>query len=452
MRQIRSVTMQLWAHAASWNADQWIDALGFAGLFLFSFGVFYRPFRVHMGLFFMGLAFVLKARTFEKGMLRDNLLLLSIIFLLFLWVRTSYAAAEFKEYQPLIYAGALRSLQIGFFIAFLVAFWMHRAAGGWDWMILALLGGFIARVLQKLDGLNLAETFQALWSGAARAAFGSTSNRFGLWNAVILLACMVLHRQLWGPADRKWVHAARKVFWALMTVASLLGLAFSQSRSAWIGALLILPPAVMWKWYRRNKLRIRPKIMVAFLGGLFVLILLFANVFEQRILSSGNSYLEILSGEINIDEATGDVNIDSISQRVWFYKLFWEKWKARPWFGYGPGTSAMLIKNSSEAYAPIAIYTHFHDLGLDILIQLGIVGFLFYGALFYFLVQQLWRGKRCERIEFDYFVFVLGAMALVVMGCISGQLLGDYKGVYLVGFLGGMAYASKFTPKASPIP
>ena len=400
----------------------------------------------------MGLAFVFRAKTFEKGMVKDHLFILSILFLLFLCARTYYAAVEFKEYQPLIYEAALRSLQIGFFIAFIVAFWMHRAAGGWDWMMLALLAGFIARVLQKLDWLILAKTFQTLWSSAARAGFGSTPNRFGLWNAVILLACMVLYRKLWGKAERKFIFYARKVFWALMTVASLFGLAFSQSRSAWIAAILIIPPAMIWKWYQRNKLRISLKIVAAFFCGLIVLISLFANVFEQRILSSGNSYLEILSGKIDIDETTGDVNIDSISQRLLIYKLFWEKWEARPWFGYGPGTSAMLIRNSSEEYVPIAVYTHFHNLGLDILIQLGIVGLLFYGALSYFLVQQLWCGKRSKSIDSDYFVFVLGALALIVIGCISGQLMGDYKGVYLVGFLGGMAYASKFTQKASPMP
>jgi O-antigen ligase len=230
----------------------------------------------------------------------------------------------------------------------------------------------------------------------------------------------------------------------VMTVASTAGLIFSQSRSAWAATVLILSPVLIWKWYRSNRLRIKTRTLIVVLSAAAAGLTLFSNIIERRLLTGGETYTQILTGDIDIQTQTGDDNVDSLYERLLIYRLFWEKWRARPWTGYGPGTPEILIATSAGEYARIARYNHFHNLGFDILIQFGAVGLLFYGALGWLIIRALWQGRRDGSIPFDYFLFVLSALALVLASCLTGQAMRDYKGVYLVGFLGGMAYSSKF--------
>lgn len=429
---------------AGLQRSQWIDLAGGAGLLLFSFGVFYRPLLVQEGLLLMAAAFILRCRSWHPTVTRDPLIVLSVAFLLLLLVRTVLAAAEFQSHRAAIIEGALRAIQIGFFAVFLTAFWMHRFESRWDWLVVALLAGFALRVVRKLDWSNLTGAFQLFWSGEVRAALGSTPNRFGLWNAIILLACVVLHRQIMGNSVRKSVGYARKAFWVFITATSLMGLLFSQSRSAWIAAVLTILPAMIWKLRRRIRTRIRSGVAVAAVFGLIALSAVVWDVMENRVHLHADAYLDILYGDSHLDGQTQNAALDSIAERLLIYRFFGEKWKERPWFGYGPGTSAILIHTAPEEYARISVWNHFHNLAFDILIQLGIVGLLFYAACAYFVFKQLWRDRRSGRMNPDYFVFLFGALMLVLIGSLPGQALGDYKGVYLVGFLGGMAYACRF--------
>lgn len=432
------------------NRSEWIDFAGWAGLLLFSFGVFYRTLLVHEGLLLMAAAFLLRCRPLTSTLLRDPLIMLSFAFLLLLAARTVSAAAEFQAHRSLILEGALRSIQIGFFAVFLAAFWMHRWERRWDWLVVALLAGFALRVLRKLDWSNLTATFQSFWSGEVRAAIGSTPNRFGLWNAILLLACVALPRQIWGRSENTPVRWARKGFWGLITVTSLMGLVFSQSRSAWIAAVVIILPAILWKLSRRVRTRTRATAAAAALLAMLASIVVFWDVLEHRVHLQPDAYLDILQGEGRSDDQAETVALDSIAERLLIYRLFGEKWKERPWFGYGPGTSAILIAGAPEDYARIAVQNHFHNLALDILIQLGIAGLLFYAAFAYLVFRQLWQGRRSGQMHPDYFVFLFGALMLVLIGSLPGQALGDYKGVYLVGFLGGMAYAHRFAAGDAP--
>jgi O-antigen ligase len=432
------------------NRSGWIDLAGSAGLLLFSFGVFYRTLLVHEGLLLMAAAFAFRCRSLKLTVLRDPLILLSFAFLLLLLVRTLLAVAEFPEHRSAILEGALRSVQIGFFAVYVAAFWMHRCEGRWDWLVVTLLAGFALRVLRKLDWSDLAGTFQSFWIGEVRAAIGSTPNRFGLWNAVILLACLVLHRQIWGTSENKAVRYARTGFWGFIAAASLMGLFFSQSRSAWIAAAVTILPAVMWKLGRGVRARMRTKAAVAALFGLVALMGVFWDVLENRVHLDADDYLDILYGNGHLEGQTQNVAMDSIAERLLIYRLFGEKWSQRPWFGYGPGTSAILIHTASEEFARISVWNHFHNLAFDILIQLGIAGLLFYAAFAYLVFKQLWHGRRSGQLGPDYFVFLFGALMLVLIGSLPGQALGDYKGVYLVGFVGGMAYACRFAAIKPP--
>jgi len=437
-RQPHFLILQAWTHAREWNRYQWSDALGLLGLFLFSFGVFYRTLLVNEGLLLMGLAFALRIKALEKGVMRDPLLILSTAFLLFLLIRTYFAAVEFKEYQSLVLEGMLKLFLFGFLVVFLVAFWMNRYQNRWNQLVIALFAGHIVRVIRKFDWATFYNQFDLIWNGVIRIGWGSTVNRFGLWSAVIFFGCVILYRHIWGPRkqDNKIIYWLRVMLWMLAATLSGAGLVYSQSRSAWLAAVLVIPVILFYQFYQMKKLQIKP---VVFIGVLLVAISFMTNlpdVVEKRLFLS--------------DDIIHNENIKlSINARLLLYKLSWEKWQERPWFGYGPGTSKVIINQAEDEFPEIGIWDHFHNFALDIMFQLGIVGMLFYSTSFYLIIQQIFSAQKHGRIDRHYFLFALVGLILMVITGLSGQPFADYKGLFLFGFLGGICYQSKFSSHIS---
>jgi len=439
LKQFHLALLRAWNRVREWNRCQWSDALGLLGLFLFSFGVFYRTLLVHEGLLLMGLAFALRIKTLEKGVMRDPLLILSTAFLLFLLIRTYFAATEFKEYQSLVLEGMLKSFLFGFFVVFVVGFWMNRYQGRWNELMIALFAGHVAKVIRSLDWDTFYTGFDLIWNGAERLRLGSTVNRFGLWSDVILFGCLILYRHIWGTRthNNKFIYWSRVVFWMLVTTLAGAGLVFSQSRSAWMAAVLILPFIFFSLFYQTKKFQLKPVVLI---GVLLVIVALMTNlpaVVKKRLLLSDNPFY---NESIKI----------AIDSRLLLNRLAWEKWKERPLVGYGPGTSEVIIKQAEGEYAIVSNHDHFHNVAFNIMVHLGIVGMLFYGSAFYLIIRQLFRAKKLGRIESHYFLFILVGLALMMICGLSGEPFGDYKGVFLFGFLGGICYESKFLSHISP--
>jgi O-antigen ligase len=349
-RQPHLITLRAWNRVRDWNRCQWSDALGLLGLFLFSFGVFYRTLLVHEGLLLMGLAFALRIRTLEKGVMRDPLLILSAAFLLFLLIRTYYTLSEFKEYQSLIWEDMLKLFLFGFLVVFLVAFWMNRYQDRWNQLVIALFAGHIVRVFRKFDWGIFYYEFDKIWNGVYRIGWGSTVNRFGLWSAVIFFGCVILYRHIWGARrqSNELMYWLRVMLWTLAVILSGAGLVYSQSRSAWLAAVLVIPVMLFFQFHQRKKLKLKP---VVFIGVLLVVISFMTNlpaVVENRLFLSTNPfYNESFKA--------------AIDARLLLYRLSWEKWKERPWFGYGPGISEVIIKQTEDEYALVRMYNHFHN-------------------------------------------------------------------------------------------
>jgi O-antigen ligase len=382
----------------------------------------------------MAVAFIFKLKCLDKKIFRDQLLLLSFGFLFFLSILTLFAFSEFQEHQPLILDGMLKSLQLGYFVLFLVAFWMNRYQNLWSWCVIALFAGHMVRIFRTFDWEAFQSGFRLIWAGAERLRLGSTVNRFGLWNAVILLGCIVLCRHLWGTraSNHRIVFWTRVMFWALVTLIASAGLVFAQSRSAWLAAILVIPAVCLYQWVGQRQIKLKS---IGISAGILLLVSVITNlptVFKTRLFLSENAFYNA-----SIRNAA--------DTRLLLYRLAWEKWGERPWVGFGPGTSEIIIKQAGDEYAAIIIWDHFHNIALDIMVQLGVVGIIFYGFLLYLIIRQLIIAKKMGFIETPYYLFTLGSLAIIMIAGLFGQPFGDYKGIFLFGFLGGMCYHSKST-------
>jgi len=422
------------------NLNRWVDRGGVFGLYAFSFGIFYKQAVVKDGLVFMILATIFKFTSFRKWLIRHNLFLIATFFLIFVLARAIVAAIEFTEYHELIMNHAA-FYGFTFFQVILVSYWMANLRGQWHYLLIAMMTGFLSQILRQQNWSSIIGKAHLYWTGAERIEFGSPASVYGVWCAIIFLACILLFRKLWGPPKFRLRQTARVFLWFVILSVSAIGIVLSQSRSALIGTFFISLPIAVFHLYRTHQFKIRNWIAItAFLIVAFSLTN-FISVIKTRLPEA--NFLSVIHGETSWNSISGTHR--SISERLFLYKNAWELWKKQPIFGYGPGVSSVHLRLIYDTHTDkIAKYTHFHNFFLDILVQLGMIGLLFYMIFFFKLVQQLIRCQRKGDMGLDVFLFVLGSFAFIGISCLTDQPLNHPKGLYLLVFLGGTCYTETF--------
>jgi O-antigen ligase len=406
------------------SLNQWIETAGVVGLFVFVFGILLRKSIAHAGIITMGVTFGFSLKDRWREVMRDRLVQLSAAFFVFLVIRAFLATLEFPEHKVMIVVGALKLFGAGFLLAYVVAFWLDRSRGAWDEMIIVLMVGFLVQILRQTDWAHFSEMVSLIAAGNQRATFGFSTNRFGLFSALIFLACMLLHRQIWGPRDKVFWHKTRLVFWSLMCSLSLWGLVFSQSRSAWLAFALVMPATAI---YKLRHARIT-KLKILLLIGCIVLIS--AVVFNiPKILR-----IRLSSG----------IDSESVSARLSLYQIAWQNWKKYPLVGRGPGTSWIMIQQAGEEYNALKLFDHLHNVVFDIGAQTGIVGVISYVLSFYLILMQTFTSRGERNSGQEYIHFASGGIAMILLTGIPNQPLSSPHGVYLIGLLGGICYSFKF--------
>jgi O-antigen ligase len=207
-----------------------------------------------------------------------------------------------------------------------------------------------------------------------------------------------------------------------MCLISASGLYLSQSRSAWIAGVIVVPVAAVWNYFQNRKRNWKPLISMA---GLLVLAFFIANcpnLIERRFDLSG------------------------MDSRFRLYHLAWEKWKEQPLVGKGPGTSSILVQQGGDELEleKRTGADHFHNIVLDVAAQIGMIGVVFLGLSFYLVTREVFVVKNANHSDREYILFALSGMVLILLTGIPNQPLASPHGVYLIGFLGGICYSFKF--------
>ena len=390
----------------------------------------------------MALSLTFMLKSLGREVLRDRLFVLSLLFLLFLAVRSVLAAFEFTGHVISIAEGALKLLGAGFFGVFVFAFWMNRARGKWSELLLVLMAGYLFQILRQIDWVHLSDFIFRIWTGEERATFGFSTNRFGLFSAVVLLACLLLYRHLWGSPDKKSWYLARIWFWATMCLISLSGIVFSQSRSSWAAAFIVISGTLLCKSYLTKKLNLK-LVMAAILTVLLVFTVTNGpKIIERR-------------GIFGLEHYASGFN-----SRLRLYTYGVEQWMRHPLMGHGPGTSHLLISRGGEELIAEREADHFHNVLIDTMAQIGVIGVGFFVLMLFLIIRELFHARSAGTVDRDFFLYCLGGMALLMLTGMSAQPIHSPHGVYLLGLLGGICYSFKFsrvnliqaTPTQGPTP
>jgi O-antigen ligase len=335
-----------------------------------------------------------------------------------------------------------------------LAWWLRIARERAEKMLFLVLIGWWIGVVLHIDW--------PAWSRFdffARTGFQLDILLSGIVAGIVILGLTLLVPHHFRASSRRdWVLLAGR---GLAGATALLVLFVAQSRGAWLAFLLVFPLAVAWRVVSP-----RPGRAMQVVAARMALALVVAAPFLG--LASLSLQLRWVPEPVAIpmpaevgQSPAGAVKerpdmAAVIGQRVFpqsdiSFRLRYavqnyglEKWAERPFLGWGPGATEWLIQQSrrSELRNPDkpgleSWIRHFHNTGLEILVQFGLVGVLLFGAALVLVFARLWRAYRHGGLDRSMFLFIAGALLMfVVMSLTNFNLLHPESRALLVLLLG----------------
>lgn len=391
--------------AATPQRNRIFERGGYAAFFIFALTLFWGPAGPYLMLVPLLAYFIYFCRRPASPAARSPLVWLAWIFVLYAAV--SAVTGFFNDpstaaWQEKVVADFFR---IGGFWAVLLAPWLTGAAGPRNRYLLfgLALFGFVAESIGEIPWRELGET--SLRTGLVSGP-NSSAVVAGVFFFLVLIvgATGLVHlAQRRHPA----LTAAVGLAWLALLAILVVYLVITQSRSAWIAlvAVLALLGVALAYWTIRYGNRRQRQ---GFFGVATATVLLLtavgisqSHIFERRIEAAQPAIEKIVTGKLD------ELERGSISYRIWLYQFGLSKVPDKPLFGWSAGGIKALIHD--HAPDKITKFNQVHNMHLEILLALGLVGFaLFYAMVTISFVEVGWA-MRARRLPVEWGTFWMAA-------------------------------------------
>ena len=124
--------------------------------------------------------------------------------------------------------------------------------------------------------------------------------------------------------------------------------------------------------------------------------------------------------------------------------FFGQQWLKRPLTGFGPGRTPELLQAAGNTFARLKPYRHLHNSYLQILLETGLIGFMFYLLLFSLLIVRL-RGRH-DRVA-DW---LKGSLMMLAFFAFFNHPIDSHQGPTVIALLTGLVLAGK--PQTRKVP
>ncbi len=206
---------------------------------------------------------------------------------------------------------------------------------------------------------------------------------------------------LWGLLACAWGFINQKIrasIALLMACFLLLGIALTQSRTAWLGLTLLV--VATWAWRRRWHSKWMPWSVTALFIFFWVCPLLLRELADVLLLGSENSFIRgQLQGELRLPA----------------WRLFSKAALNHPWFGYG-WSEVGHAQLAMASYFPALHVTfgHSHNLFLDLVLWLGLpIGIFVSVALVWWFSSYIRAVSHAKDVILVMFLGVIGIHAML---------------------------------------
>lgn len=376
--------------------DGWSRA-GLVGLYVFaSFGLLgITP--ATFGLVLLTLAFLIRFDAWRR-LARDPVALLAVIFGIYVGVHSAIATvlAPTPQLAEAVVDSGADWAKLLLFIP--LAYWVAGRPDRVRLVLLLALAGFTLATLRKIDWATFDASFFSTRFESYLPAIA-----FGMFSGIGALGLLATRRAFWAVRERPWQRWLAVTLWAIWLLFMVEGLLLSHSRGSWlafIGGLALLAllewRAHGWKTEMPKRLRWPAILLIAAVLG--TILASHFQTFEMRLTDQNDTLRQVMTGEVS------QVTADPVGLRVNALIFTYEKWRERPWFGWGAGTSREWIAASGRADAlmdNVNWLPHLHNAYAETLFQLGAVGFLAALALVWALVRSTRAECRAGHLPAD---------------------------------------------------
>lgn len=406
------------------------NALGMLGIASLALGFALATGPVNAGLGLMLLALMLQwpeawARLKREPFFWATLLLVTYLFSLAAWAATQYPSGDIN-----LQKGLQQLIGISGLLAILVA-WSLQGDG--RRIALALLLAGLSLLIAIAEHSSLEQILAYL--DGQRATYGLANNGPGLYMSAGLLALgtlgVVAVDQL--RRDRPALRAAGWLLLLVVAFVFAIAVVFNQSRSSWLAAALVLPPGLALAAYlhrRRGRLRFGLRLGLALAVLIGAGAYLGTDVIQERLGHERKTIEAIKEGDL------ANVPASSIGSRVHMWRGALEYIQERPVFGWGPGTSRMLIRQLPG----IKPLPHFHNLYLNLLVEVGVMGLALFALTFGVLARDVLKAYRQRFMSAELTLFVTSVAAMFLLASMAQIRHDDAHGMSFLALLTGLAY------------
>jgi len=386
-----------------------IGATGYAAFLVFAATLFWGPAGPYLSLIPLLIWFVHWARQSDSVAPRSPLVWLAWVFSLYVAVSVllGYLAdPSTREWQAKVLSDYL------------------RIAGVWPVLIAPwLMGERSRRNRNLLFGLALFGFMCESITSIPWSSLGHTDGRWGLVagpnsSAVISGVFFLLVILVGGSWLFRAIACRHRValvvglpIWVALVAVLAVYIVFMQSRSAWLALVVVMAVVALVASWRTARLGsvLQRRCLCGLMAGVAAIAAIAAitqsHLIERRIEAAQEPIVKIAT------LSTAEMESGSLSRRVWMYEFGLAKALERPVFGWSAGGVKSLL--NEQAPQRISDANQIHNMHLEILLGLGVVGFgLFYAMVAISLVEVA-RAMRAGRLPLEWGGFWLSASVFV---------------------------------------
>lgn len=399
-------------------------------LYLFAFCAWFLTAPAFLFLTVLLVVTLVQGRRLWPLLRRDALFWVLFGYIVYIVLRGLAAGWEFPETAKLQHRDIEGFVLLALFP--LLALWLKDNTQRVYTVLLLAAVGLVLDLLHNMEWQRVLAAFQGQSYGFGKAHIG-----LGLYAGTIVLGLVLLAPRFWQQKTPAWRWAGI-VGWLLLLVFFLQILILTQSRGAWLSVFAVFPLVVIaWAWsaVKHGKGK---QVLIAIVATValvaVVLVAGYADVIKKRLGQEHQTYNAILSADLD------KIPNSSVGVRIHAFAYGLQKWWQRPLFGWGTGDTKWLLKQHPTNGA-VRVMAHFHNQYIELLVRLGLVGFLLAAAIVGLLLIRLWRCYRAGRVAKDMFLFLGGSYGLIAVWGLSAHRMTHVDWGFYWLLLSGACYA-----------
>jgi len=412
----------------------WIVILAMIGIFSMSLGMGGSKSLQNIGMALVLFSSLLAALPIWRKIRRDPMFYLVLTFLAYLLIRTVFAQFELPDLTDDHWDRARRMSRI--ILLPLVAYWISKKPHWLKHIFVFFAAGVLLAIFLGIWDSGIKQFFL----DHRRAHFVLNPQRMGYVSGLTFVGLIIFRAQIIAWSRRYISLFGAWVLWTLFVCLIFQAFLASQARGAFLGLIIasvILMSVLFAKKFFAPHKSSETKIPSIIALTIVILISTMAffqkDIILQRFLAESDVVQQLVEGE------TDNLRLTSITIRNQLWKIGYNAWLEKPFFGWGTDGAQKII---SQADAPERVkeLNHFHNTYLDILVRFGIVGFLLFGAIMHQLVKSLWNAYKNQKIcSQTSLLLVYGFLFFLLVNITETHLIPSW-GWFMLALLGGSMY------------